>query len=76
MTQYKSLPAEIEFSTFGPKLSEQLAGRFDPKILDRYNFIADALTACLVHGMIPPSQCEAGRKKLVKKIVREWKAEP
>lgn len=72
---FKSLPNQIEISAFGPSLAEQLEGCFDQKSIDRYELISKSLTVCLVHSIIPPSAVEQGRKKMIKKIGREWKPE-
>lgn len=72
---FKKLPDQIEMSTFGPSLTEQLEGCFDQKSLERYELISKSLTVCLVHSVVSPSVVEQGRKKLIKKIAREWKPE-
>jgi|GEM_PF-2280222 len=72
---FKELPTEIEISAFGPSIAEQLEGCFDQKSLDRYELISKSLTVCLVHSVVAPSVVEQGRKKMIKKIAREWKPE-
>jgi hypothetical protein len=61
---------QIELGALAPKLSEQLRelGMQDEKIMIRFEIIADALTVCAVHGIIPPSQIDKGRDKLVRRI--------
>ena len=61
----------VYFGALSPTLAEQLqeAGLdYDEDTIDHLNRDAEAITRLSVRGVLPDSQAQAARKKLMKKI--------
>ena len=60
---------QIAMGAFAPKISVQLADMgFDENQLEAIDKDADAITRLYVRGLIPATQRDAARRKLVKSI--------
>lgn len=65
---------QIACGALSPRLKEQFekAGiRAKAKDVRRWQYIADAITACYLHHVITDSATNSAREKLVKRIGRE-----
>lgn len=68
---------QIEMGALAPKFSEQsIAAHLDPEEIDKFQFIADALTVVIVHDVIPYSAGTKARDKLAKRMFKAMGVSP
>lgn len=61
----------LEIGALCDPISKQLAGYGDPETLKRFDAMNDALTTCVVHGLIGDAETHRAQKRLMARICKD-----